>query len=87
MEKSITNPKIPNTDSITELAQFWQTHDLTDFEEQLEEVTETVFERKEVMTIPLARPEIEIIEKMAKAQGVDSVDLIRGWLLEKIQAA
>ena len=35
--------KIPETDSIQELAQFWDTHDLTDFEEQLEEVTERVF--------------------------------------------
>ncbi len=33
---------LPQTDSIQELAQFWDTHDLTDFEEQLEEVTEPV---------------------------------------------
>ena len=32
--------KIPETDSIRELASFWDTHDLTDFEDQLEEVTE-----------------------------------------------
>jgi len=87
MEKPITNPKIPKTDSIAELAEFWQEHDLTDFEDELEEVTETVFERTAVMTIPLAPQEIAIMEKIAKAQGVDLVDLIRGWLLEKIQAA
>ena len=87
MEKPITNPKIPNTDSIAELAQFWQDHDLTDFEDQLEEVTETVFERKEMMVIPLAPQEIEVIQKIAKAQGIDLVDLIRRWVLEKIQAA
>jgi hypothetical protein len=28
---------IPQTDSIQELAQFWDTHDLTDFEEQLKD--------------------------------------------------
>lgn len=38
---------IPNTDSIDELARFWDTHDVTEFEDQLEEVTETVFERLE----------------------------------------
>jgi hypothetical protein len=35
--------RLPKTDSIDELAQFWDTHDLTDFEDQLEVVTEPVF--------------------------------------------
>ena len=38
MEKRMT--KIPRLDSITELARFWDTHDLTDFEDELEEVKE-----------------------------------------------
>ncbi len=40
--------QIPQTDSIEELAHFWETHDLTDFESELEEVTEPVFERGRV---------------------------------------
>ena len=36
---------LPNSESIEELAVFWDTHDLTDFEEELEEVPEVVFER------------------------------------------
>ncbi len=32
--------KIPQTDSTRELAEFWDTHDLTDFEDELEEVHE-----------------------------------------------
>lgn len=36
---------IPQADSIHELARFWDTHDLTDFEDQLEEVSEPVFDR------------------------------------------
>ena len=31
---------IPKTDSIQELAHFWDTHDLTDFEDELEVVRE-----------------------------------------------
>ena len=38
--------ELPKTDSIEDLARFWDTHDLTDFEDQLEEVTEPVFELK-----------------------------------------
>jgi hypothetical protein len=30
--------KLPQTDLIEELAKFWDIHDLTDFEDQLEEV-------------------------------------------------
>ena len=33
--------KIPKTDSIQELARFWDTHDLTDFEGELVEVAGT----------------------------------------------
>jgi len=38
------NPTIPKTDSIEELARFWDTHDLTEFEDPLDEVTEPLFE-------------------------------------------
>lgn len=41
--------KLPKTDSIEKLAEFWETHDLTDFEEELEEVAETVFVRDAAM--------------------------------------
>ena len=41
--------RLPQTDSIQELARFWDTHDLTDFEDQLEEVAEPVFERQTVI--------------------------------------
>ncbi len=36
--------KMPQTDSIQKLAHFWDTHDLTDFEDEFEEVNEPVFE-------------------------------------------
>jgi hypothetical protein len=39
-------PRLPTTDSIEELASFWDTHDLTDFEDQLEVVAEPVFARE-----------------------------------------
>ena len=37
--------KLPRTDSVSELAEFWDTHDLTDFEDELEEVAEPIFVR------------------------------------------
>jgi hypothetical protein len=51
MEKTIIKRKLPNTDSIEELARFWDTHDLTDFEEDLVEVGAPVFVRTKAVCI------------------------------------
>jgi len=81
--------KIPQTDSIQELARFWDSHDLTDFEDQLEEITEAIFERipDSVMTIHLQPKEIEAVRRIAKSKGVDQSALLREWVIEKLQRA
>jgi predicted DNA binding CopG/RHH family protein len=84
MEKSIGSLKIPQTDSIQDLAQFWDTHDLTDFEDDLEEVTEPVFERETVVEIRLHAQEVEAVKEIAKSKGMGYSDLIREWILERI---
>ena len=56
MGKSVNIANIPQTDSIQELARFWDTHDLTDFEDQLEELVEPVFEPEAVISVQLAPP-------------------------------
>jgi hypothetical protein len=45
----MNQPNIPQTDFIQKLAEFWDTHDLTDFEDQLEEVREPIFERENIL--------------------------------------
>jgi len=84
MEKSMKAQKIPQTDSIEELARFWDTYDLTDFDDHLEEVTEPVFERETVMQIRLQSKEVEAVKQLAKSKGIESADLIREWVLERI---
>jgi len=78
--------RLPQTDSIKELARFWDTHDLTDFEDQLEEVTQPVFERQTVIPLNLESAEAEAVRKIARAKGVADAELIRGWVREKIHA-
>jgi hypothetical protein len=80
----MNSPKIPHTDSIEELARFWDTHDLTDVEDALEEVTEPVFEHSAVVKIHLQPQEIEAVQEIAKNKGIGSAELIREWILEKI---
>ena len=73
---------IPQTDSIQELADFWDTHDLIDFEDELEEVSKPVFTPS--VSVQLAPEEFEIIETLAKSRGISHGKLIREWVLERI---
>ncbi len=77
---------LPKTDSIHELAQFWDTHDLTDFEDELVEVTEPVFEPVTVIPLNLESDEAEAVRRIAEAEGIADAELIRGWVREKIHA-
>jgi len=78
--------KIPDTDSIRELAEFWDTHDLTHFGDQLEEVAEPVFARARTggVTVPLSDEERNAIRRIAASRGVDEAALIREWVQEKL---
>jgi predicted DNA binding CopG/RHH family protein len=89
MERIMKARKLPKTDSIEELARFWDTHDLTDFEDQLEDVSKPVFERKRETVIPvrLRRHEAEAVKRVAKTRGVREAALLRQWVREKLQDA
>ena len=76
--------KIPETDSIQELAYFWDTHDLTDFEDQLEEVSEPVFEPITDFKIHLEPDEAAAVNQIARSKGISYEELIKEWVLEKI---
>jgi hypothetical protein len=79
MEKTIIRQKLPNTDSIEELARFWDTHDLTDFEEDLEEVGEPVFVRTKgtSLSIDLQPAEAHHLTKIARSKGVKETSIVR----------
>jgi hypothetical protein len=89
MEKTMKTPKIPRTDSIEELARFWDTHDLTEFKDELEEVEEPVFERRPETVVSLHLPpqEAAAVKRVAKARGVEEATLLREWVLEKLHAS
>jgi hypothetical protein len=76
--------RLPKTDSIHALAEFWDTHDLTDFEGGLEEVAGPVFVRGAGIKVPLESGEVQAVEEMARAKGVSREELIRAWVLEEL---
>jgi hypothetical protein len=80
-------PKMPKTDSIQELAAFWQRHDLTDFEDELEEVPGPVFQRAHVVGVPLTREEHKALREAAASRGIDEAALIREWVKERLHHA
>jgi hypothetical protein len=80
-------PKIPKTDSIQELAGFWQRHDVTDFEGELEEVPGSVFQRAHVVEVPLTGDEHQAVRDAAASRGVDEAALIHEWVKERLHHA
>ena len=85
MEKTMRR-QLPNTDSIKELAKFWDTHDLTDFEEDLEEAWEPVFVRAKgtSLSINLQPTEAQHLKKIARSKGVKETTVLRQWILERL---
>lgn len=83
MEEPMNPKKIPQTDSIQELAQFWDTHDSTDFEDELEEVQAPIFNSR--VTVSLTTEEIKIVTDIAEARGIFPRQLIQEWITERIE--
>ena len=81
--------RIPDTDSIEELARFWDSHDLTDFGDQLEEVRAPIFARRKETTVAVAltRKEAESLKRLAEDEGVEEAKLVRSWVREKLRKA
>ena len=79
--------KIPNTDSVEELARFWDAHDLTDFEEDLVEMKEPVFVRSKgaSLRIVLQPTEARYLRKIARSKGVKETTVVRQWIREGLQ--
>jgi predicted DNA binding CopG/RHH family protein len=84
MERPMKQSKLPETDSIQKLAEFWDSHDLTDYEDELEEVGEPVFVRGAAIKVPLESREVEAVEQMAQAKGISREELIRVWVQQKL---
>jgi len=76
----------PSTDSVQELARFRDTHDVTDFEEDFEEVGEPVFVRAKgtSLSIHLGPAEAQHLKKIARSKGVEETSVVRQWILERL---
>jgi predicted DNA binding CopG/RHH family protein len=79
--------KIPRFKSDQEAAQFWDTHSLTEFEDDLELVREKVFVKREkqVMTIRVDKKLVNAMKAIAREKGINYSTLARMWLIERLK--
>lgn len=79
--------KIPQFKSDEETAEFWNTHSLVDFEDELEEAKEVVFVRpqRQIVSIRLDRKYVEILKSLATEKGIGYSPLVRMWIVERIK--
>ncbi len=80
---------IPKTDSINELAAFWDTHDVTEFSQDLVDVTEPVFAQSPLrsVTVTLTPEELKTLQDIASSRGLDQVTLVRASVQEKLHSS
>lgn len=84
MEKQIN---IPEFDTLQEMAEFWDTHDITDFENQLVEVKEPIFKnlRSRIISVTLDADHYEMLQNIAVHENQDTISLVRRWLTQLIE--
>lgn len=82
--------KIPEFKNIEEEARFWDTHSITDFEDETEDV-EIVWEveepRDETVVLRVQKGVKESLKRAARRRGLNVSTLARMWLIEKLQQA
>ena len=80
--------RIPKFKTYEEEAHFWDTHSITDFEDETEDV-EIIFEldkpRDETVVLRVQKDVKERIEKLARMRGLNLSTLARMLLMEKLQ--
>ena len=88
MKKNVKS-KIPEFKTLEKEANFWDTHDITDFEDETEDV-DIVFElnkpRDETLIVRLQKDFKDQLEKVARSKGLNVSTLARMWLIEKLQS-
>lgn len=79
--------KIPEFKTYEEEAEFWDTHSITDFEDETEDV-EIIFAlekpKEETLVLRLQKDTKDKLAKAAKKRGVSTSTLARVWLTEKL---
>ena len=85
----MSNRTIPSFTSIKEEAEFWDTHEITDYLDEFK-IIDGVFladkgEKKTVMTIRIAPTLKQEVEKIANSYDISVSSLVRMWIVDKVR--
>ena len=89
-KKNLIKSKIPTFASYEEEAHFWDTHSVTDFENETEDVdivVELEKPRTETLVVRLQKNLKNQIERIAAKKGINVSTLARIWFSEKLRQA
>lgn len=88
MKKKKQPRSIPPFRTIDEMARFWDSHDLTDYEHQLDDVLEPIFELPPsgLVTFRLRPKEWMAVARIAQAKKIANHLLIKRWIQQGIRS-
>lgn len=89
-KKKLIKSRIPTFTSYEEEAKFWDTHSVTDFEDETEDVdivVELEKPRTETLVVRLGKNLKNQIERIAAKKGINVSTLARIWFSEKLRQA
>ncbi len=80
--------ELPRFSSDEEFAEWVETHDLSEYMDSFEVVTEKIKVRrtreKQSVGLDLNRRDLDAIKRLAKTRGIPYKTLIQKWLIEKL---
>lgn len=88
MKQPSVKSKIPRFETYEEEAEFWDTHDTTEFEDEFEPV-EAAFAQSLVrrgLTVSLDTQTIELLQRVAREKKTEPATLVRIWILDRLRA-
>ena len=78
--------RIPEFKTIEEEAEFWDTHDTTDYEDEFKPVrvrfADKLFDR---VTIPVDTDTLAQLDSLASEEELNATALARRWVLERLE--
>ena len=78
--------RIPEFASYEEEAEFWDTHDTTDFEDEFKPVRVKVAKNlSEGITIRLDPATLQKVRELASEKGIGPTVLMRIWIMEQLK--
>lgn len=80
--------KIPDFKTIEEAREFWETHSLADFTDELEEAGEIQFVKRNnlVISIDLEKEDLRRLRLLARKKGVRLNDMVTLWIKERLRS-